>query len=140
MGVVYSKILLKNPRVPNLVVEVDARADTGSLYLCIPEHIRAKLQLEVIGEKELLLADATVRKLPYAGPIEVRFKNRVAFTGAVVLGDEVLVGALPMEDMDLIVVPRTRTLDVNPASPDIARAILKQNSVPYPVRNSEVAQ
>src|SRR5437870_1354768 len=91
MGIVYSKILLKNPRLPHLAVEVDALADTGSLYLCIPEHIRAKLQLDVIGEKELLLADSSVRKLPYAGPIELRFKNRVAFTGAVVLGDEVLI-------------------------------------------------
>jgi clan AA aspartic protease len=140
MGIVYSKILLKNPRLPHLTVEVDALADTGSLYLCIPEHIRAKLQIEVIDEKELLLADGSVRKLPYAGPIEVRFKNRVAFTGAVVLGDEVLVGAIPMEDMDLVVVPRTRKLDVNPASPDIARSILKQNRITYVVRNSEVAQ
>ena len=140
MGIVYSKIQLRNPRLPHLAIEVDALADSGSLYLCIPEHIRAKLQLEVIDEKELLLADATVRKLPYAGPIEVRFKNRVAFTGAVVLGDEVLVGAIPMEDMDLIVVPRTRTLDVNPASPDIARSILKQNGITYSVRNSEVSQ
>jgi len=103
--------------LPHLAVEVDALADTGCLYLCIPESIRAKLQLEVIDEKELLLADASVRKLPYAGPIEVRFKNRVAFTGAVVLGDEVLVGAIPMEDVDLVVVA--------------ARSILKQNNITY---------
>ena len=121
----YSKILLRNPRLPHLAVEVDALADTGSLYLCIPESIRAKLQLEVIDEKELLLADASVRKLPY-GPIEVRFKNCVAFTGAVVLGDEVLVGAIPMEDVDLVVVA--------------ARSILKQNNITYLVRHSEVAQ
>ena len=140
MAIVYSKILLKNPRLPHLAVEVDALADTGSLYLCIPEQIRARLQLDVIGEKELLLADSSVRKLPYAGPIELRFKNRLAFTGAVVLGDEVLIGAIPMEDMDLVIVPRTRTLDVNPASPDIARAILKQNRITYLVQNSEVAQ
>ena len=49
MGIVYSKILLKNPRLPHLAVEVDALADTGSLYLCIPEHIRAQLLIEVIG-------------------------------------------------------------------------------------------
>jgi hypothetical protein len=131
MGLVYSKILLKNARLPHLAVEVDALADSGSVYLCIPEHIRAKLALDVIGEKELLLADASVRKLPYAGPIELRFKNRVGFTGAVVLGDEVLIGVIPMEDMDLVIVPRTRTLDVNPASPDIARSILKQTQASY---------
>ncbi len=131
MGIVYSKILLKNPRLPHLAVEADALADSGSLYLCIPEYIRAELQLEVIDEKELLLADGSLRKLPYAGPIELRFKNRAAFTGAVVLGDEVLIGAIPMEDMDLVIVPRTRTLDVNPASPDVARSILKQTEAGY---------
>lgn len=131
MGIVYSRILLKNPRLPHLAIEVNALADSGSLYLCIPEQIRAQLQLEVIGEKEVLLADTSVRKLPYAGPVELRFKNRVGFAGAVVLGDEVLIGAIPMEDMDLIIVPRTRALDVNPASPDIARSILKETRATY---------
>ena len=131
MGIVYSKIVLKNPRLPHLAMEVNALADSGSLYLCIPEQIRAHLQLEVIGEKEVLLADTSVRKLPYAGPVELRFKNRIGFTGAIVLGDEVLIGAIPMEDMDLIIVPRTRTLDVNPASPDIARSILKETRATY---------
>ena len=148
MGIVYSKIVLKNPRLPHLAVEADALADSGSLYLCIPEEIRAQLQLEVIAEKEVLLADNSVRTLPYAGPIELRFKNRVGFTGALVVGDEVLIGAIPMEDMDLVIIPRTRTLDVNPASPDIARAILKQNQTDYSVayqedavvQSSEIAQ
>jgi hypothetical protein len=49
----------------------------------------------------------------------------VAFAGAVVIGDEVLLGAIPMEDMDLILIPRTRTVDVNPASPNFASAIVK---------------
>ena len=44
--------------------------------------------------------------------------------GALVLGDEVLLGAIPMEEMDLIVNPRDRTIDVNPASPNIAQGIV----------------
>ena len=62
--------------------------------------------------------------MPYVGPLELHFKNRVGFTGALVLGDEVLLGTIPMEDMDLIVIPRTRTVDVNPASPNIATSIV----------------
>jgi hypothetical protein len=46
--------------------------------------------------------------------------------GALVLGDEVLLGAIPMEDMDLIVNPRDRTVAVNPASPNIASGIAKR--------------
>jgi hypothetical protein len=59
------------------------------------------------------------------GPIELRFKNRVGFAGALVMCDQVLLGAIPMEDMDLVIVPKTRTLDVNPDSPNIASSIVK---------------
>jgi hypothetical protein len=43
-----------------------------------------------------------------------------------VLGDEVLLGAIPMEDMDLVVNPRDRSVDVNPESPNIASGICKR--------------
>ena len=47
------------------------------------------------------------------------------FAGALVMGDEPLLGAIPMEDMDLVIIPRTRTLDVNPSSPNIGTSIAK---------------
>jgi len=125
MGIVYTTFLLKNACLPHLAIEVRAIADSGSVHLCIPETIRIELQLEIIAEKDVVLADGSQRKVPYAGPIELHFKNRVGFTGALVLGDEVLIGAIPMEDMDLIVIPGTRQLDVNPASPNIATSIVK---------------
>jgi hypothetical protein len=71
------------------------------------------------------LADGSKKLVPYVGPIELRFKNRVGFAGALVMCDQVLLGAIPMEDMDLVVVPKTRTLDVNPDSPNIASSIVK---------------
>ena len=127
MGLVTAKILLKNPRLPELgSVEVDALADSGALFLCIPESLRARLQLEVMSVQRLVLADGSKKEVPYVGPVEVRFKNRVGFTGAVVIGDQVLVGAIPMEEMDLVVIPRTRTLDVNPASPDMPTSLIKR--------------
>ncbi len=58
-------------------------------------------------------------------PVELHFKNRTGFAGALVLGDQVLLGAIPMEDMDLVVIPRTRTVDINPQSPNFASAIVK---------------
>lgn len=126
MGLVIAKIVLRNPRLPKLAsVEAKALADTGAVHLCIPESVRAKLRLEILDEKEVTLADGSRRSVPYAGPVELRFKNRVGFAGALVMGDQVLVGAIPMEDMDLVVRPRTRTLDVNPRSPDVATSIAK---------------
>ncbi len=126
MGLVNGKLLLKNPRLPDLApVEVVALADSGALHLCIPEHIRIQLNLEAIDHKEVTLADGSKKLVPYVGPIELRFKNRVGFAGALVMGDQVLLGAIPMEDMDLIIIPKTRTLDVNPDSPNIASSIVK---------------
>jgi len=126
MGLVNGKVLLKNPRLPELeAVEVDALADTGAVHLCIPESVRVQLKLEAIDSKEVTLADGKRTLVPYVGPIEVRFKNRVGFAGALVMGDQVLLGAIPMEDMDLVIIPRTRLLDVNPSSPGIASTIAK---------------
>ena len=126
MGLVNGKTLLKNPRRPKLApVEVIALADSGAVHLCIPEHIQIQLKLETIDDKEVTLADGSKRLVPYVGPIELRFKNRVGFAGALVMGDQVLLGAIPMEDMDLIIIPKTCTLDVNPDSPNIASSIVK---------------
>ena len=126
MGLVNEKVLLKNPRLPELApVDVVALADSGAVHLCIPEHVQIQLKLEAIDNKEVTLADGSKKLVPYVGPIELRFKNRVGFAGALVMGDQVLLGAIPMEDMDLIIIPKTRTLDVNPDSPNIASSIVK---------------
>jgi clan AA aspartic protease len=126
MGLVNTKITLRNPRRPDLApLEVEALADCGSVHLCIPEHVRIQLELDEIDRKEATLADDSRKMVPYVGPIEIRFKNRVGFAGALVLGGQVLLGAIPMEDMDLVVIPSTRTIDVNPASPNVATTIAK---------------
>lgn len=126
MGLVNGKVVLRNPRLPELEpVEVAALADSGAVHLCIPEWVRIQLKLEAIDSKEVTLADGNRRLVPYVGPIEVRFKNRIGFAGALVMGDQVLLGAIPMEDMDLVIIPKTRLLDVNPRSPNIASTIAK---------------
>jgi len=126
MGLVNGKLILRNPRLPDLApVDVDALADSGALHLCIPEHIRIQLKLDAIDSKEVTLADGSKKLVPYVGPVELRFKNRVGFAGALVMGDQVLLGAIPMEDMDLIIIPKTRTLEINPDSPNIASSTAK---------------
>jgi clan AA aspartic protease len=127
MGLVTATLQLSNPRDPALTpVEVISLADTGSVFLCIPEHVRIQLNLEALAQREVKLADGSRKSYPYVGPIVLRFKNRTGFVGALVLGDEVLLGAIPMEEMDLVVNPRDRTVDVNPDSPNIAQGICKR--------------
>ena len=126
MGLINAKLLLKNPRKPELQpVEVDPLADSGAVHLCIPPHVQIQLDLQEIAQKEATLADGGKKLVPYVGPVELHFKNRVGFAGALVLGNEVLLGAIPMEDMDLVIIPKTRTLDVNPESPNVATSVLK---------------
>jgi clan AA aspartic protease len=126
MGLTNAKVILKNPRLPDRQpVEVDALADSGSVHLCIPAHIQIQLGLEEVEKKEATLADGSQKLVPYVGPVEIHFKNRVGFAGALVMGDQVLFGAIPMEDMDLVLIPKTRSLEVNPISPNIATSIVK---------------
>lgn len=126
MGLITAMLTLANPKRQDIkAIEAEALVDTGAVYLVIPDSIRAQLQLEELSEKEVELADGSHRRIPYVGPIEVHFKNRAAFVGAIVMGDEVLLGAIPMEDMDLVLQPKKRLADVNPESPGIASAKAK---------------
>jgi len=126
MGLANAKLILKNPRKPRLKpIEADALEDTGAVHLCIPKHLQLQLELEEIDKKEAILADGSRALVPYVGPIELHFRNRIGFAGALVMGDQVLLGAIPMEDMDLVAIPKTRKIDVNPASPNVATTIAK---------------
>lgn len=128
MGLTTAKIELRNPRRPDLSpVTVDALADTGADHLCIPEEVQRRLALEQADTKSITLADGTSRAVPYVGPLQLRFGDRTGFAGALVMGDQPLLGAIALQDMDLVVIPRTRQVLVNPASPDIATGSARLN-------------
>lgn len=126
MGHVFAEIELSNPRRAELAsLRVTALADTGALMLCIPEHIALQLELQAESQREVSVADGRSIRVPYVGPIKVAFGQRFCYVGALVLGDEVLLGAVPMEDMDLLVNPSRRELTVDPRSPNIPHARVK---------------
>jgi len=126
MGLVNARIVLRNPAKPDIApVEADALADSGAVHLCIPEHIQIQLGLDETDRKEVILADGSRKLVPYVGPIELRFKNRIGFAGALVMGDQPLLGVIAMEDMDLVINPKSQALDINPSSPNIATSVAK---------------
>ena len=130
MGHVFAEIELSNPKKPDFVpLKVNALADTGAIMLCIPEHIAIQLNLETESLREVSVADGRNMNVPYVGPIRVSFGKRFCYVGALVLGDEVLLGAVPMEDMDLVVNPGRRELTVDPVSPNIPHARVKQLTI-----------
>ena len=127
MGIAYAALELRNPVRQDLAAfAVKALADTGAMYLCIPRHVAIQLDLVAHEQREVTLADGSRATVDYVGPVEVRFANRRCFVGAMVIGDEVLLGAIPMEDMDLVVHPQTRQVTVHPDRPNIAAGIAKR--------------
>lgn len=139
MGLVYAEIELTNSddvalhrrgfldeaRIKRL--KLSALVDSGAYMLVINDEIRRQLELPLIQEQVFRLADDTTIKGEVVGPVEIRFENRSTTTRAVVLpgASEVLLGSIPLEDLDVVIDPKRRRLVVNPESPDIAMKPLK---------------
>ena len=119
MEPVHADLRLSNPAMDIAPMHVRSLVDARAVNLCIPEHVAVQLGLKELFKREVTV-DGSSRVVPYVGPVAVEFENRGCVTGAVVLGDEVLLGAVPMEDMDVLVSPATRALIVNPCNPNIA--------------------
>ncbi len=125
MGMVHVNVRLSNPRTTEMQpVDVEALVDTGAITLCIPQHVRIQLDLAELERREVTVANGTKEVVPYVGPVKVTCLGRGCYTGALVLGDRTLLGAVPMEDMDLVISPAKREVTVNPESPNIPSAIV----------------
>jgi clan AA aspartic protease len=139
MGLTYAEIEIANAGeiylaqkgyiLPENVKKITVKAlvDSGAYMLAINESIKRPLDLPKLEEQIAELADGSKLKLEIVGPVEVRFENRSTTCRAMVLsGDtEVLLGAIPLEDMDVLIDPRQQRLIVNPASPYLAKKSLK---------------
>jgi clan AA aspartic protease len=126
MRLIYADIELANARNGSLKsMAVKALVDTGAMTLCIPEHIAIQLQLQETEKREITTADERSHEVSYVGPVQIKFANRTCFTGALGIGESVLMGGIPMEDMDLVISPSGQTVTVNPKSPNIPSAVVK---------------
>jgi clan AA aspartic protease len=99
---------------------INMMVDSGAIMLTINEEIRQALGLDIIDHRVSQLADGTRLELPVAGSIEVRYHGRFCTTNALVLPDntEPLLGAIPMEEMDLWINPARNILTaVHPEGP-----------------------
>jgi clan AA aspartic protease len=108
-------------------VNVTALVDTGAIMLSINESIRAQLGLAILEKRTAVLADGSLVELDVAGPVDIRFETRQCTTRAIVLPgeSECLLGAIPIEDMDVVVDLNEQTLKVHPNHPYKAQMTLK---------------
>ena len=134
MGVVYADIELINAvdetmARRNLIGEEEVRrmrlsmlADSGAYMMAINETIQSQMEFPFIDKRKVRLANGQLVEYDVVGPIDVRFANRRAVCSAFVLpGDsEPLLGTIPMEEMDVVILPKRQELVVNPQHPDYA--------------------
>ncbi len=106
---------------------VNILVDTGSYMLAINQQIQEYLQLPVVDSKRAQTADNRIINCDVVAPIVLLFKNR-RFTGSAMVlpGDaEPLLGAIPLEEMDVLIHPLRQELIVNPEHPMYAQLKLK---------------
>lgn len=99
---------------------VNAMVDSGAIMLSFNDGVRQALGLDIIDVRPSQLADGSWIALPVAGPVIVRFAGRFCTTNALILPDdsETLLGAIPMEEMDLWIHPARGVLaPVHPEGP-----------------------
>lgn len=126
MGLAYATLQLTN-LFNRKSIQVEALVDTGATFMCVTEEIATQLGFDVteVSQQVVTLADGHMRKVPKIAPIEITFENRAYVTEAIVLGNEPLLGVIPLEAMDLIVDPRRQMVAVNPQHPNYPVALAK---------------
>jgi clan AA aspartic protease len=135
MGYTYADITILNTGDEEMVrrggmrseeirsVEVRALVDSGAATLIIDEQLKNKLGLSVLREVDTILANGQKQKSEVVGPVTIRFKNREAMCRAFVVPgtDSVLLGVLPIEEMDVIIDPVKHELVLPADRLDVAR-------------------
>ena len=139
MGLTYADIILVNGIDAAMArrgamkdedvrkIAVKALVDSGAIMLTINQSIADQLDLAVEDSAEVELADGTHCKHNLVGPVRVHFQNRRATCSALVLpgASEVLLGAIPLEAMDVIIDPVSQQLVVHPDRPYLAGMKIK---------------
>jgi clan AA aspartic protease len=119
MSIVRTEITLRNAGdvaiaargiIPGQAVRqmtVNAMVDTGAWTLAINEKTRKQLGLSLRGKQSSTLTDGSEAFYQLTEPVIVHWKNREAVCSAILLPDasDILLGAIPLEAMDLIVHP-----------------------------------
>jgi len=103
-------------------INVTMTVDSGAYMMAINETIQSQLALPFLEKRKVQLANSQVMEYDVVGPVKVRFANRTATCNTFVLpGDsEPLLGAIPMEEMDVLIHPQRQELIVNPEHPNYA--------------------
>jgi clan AA aspartic protease len=124
MGTVHAEITLKNVKDSGYAsdglikeeeirtLKVNALVDTGAMSLCITEEVREKLGLEIMETRYVRVANGDRVNCKIAAPVDIYWKNRFTTVRPYVIpgAEIILLGVIPLEDLDLIVNPISQEL------------------------------
>ena len=112
-AIIAKKGLIKEQEIRQMTVE--AIVDTGAWTMVINEETREKLGLRYRGYGDATFADGEKGMYKMAGPLEIRWKSRSFICSALVIPDasDILLGAIPLEGMDLTVNPLRELVGVH---------------------------
>ncbi|NJK76693.1 MAG: clan AA aspartic protease [Microcoleus sp. SU_5_6] len=137
MGAVKSQVKLTNAidealvsrglLAPRLLreCETEALVDTGSVHLVISAEMLQQLGLRIIGQQLVKYADDRQETVGVTEAILIEIEGRRTTEDALVTGDEVLIGQVVLEKLDLLVDCRNQQLIANPNNPEGAVSYIK---------------
>ena len=139
MGLIYADIELINGNDLALArrhvigeeevkrMPLNVLVDLSSYMLAINESIQEQLQFPIVEKRKAQLVNGHIVECDVVSSVELRFKNRQTTCRAIVIpGDsEPRLGAIPFNDMDVLIHPLRQELIVNPEHPYFAQMKMK---------------
>lgn len=123
MTVVCASVVLENALDAGEArcCRLEAAADNNAYMMVIPEAVRQQLGLRLAYTRAVTDSNGAQHEVPVAGPLCVRFQNRMATCNAFVVPEGgVVLGRIPLGELDVVLDRATGRLQVNPESPDMA--------------------
>jgi len=82
--------------------ETEALIDTGAVRSTIPPAVADRLGLFRLGHTDAKYADGRVEEVDVTEAIAIEILGREAVTTAMVLGEQILLGVIVLEELDLM--------------------------------------
>ena len=98
--------------------EVDAVIDTGAATSVLTREIAEHLGLHIIRQERAIYANQYGENVDIAETIIFEYGERRCAEEPFIMGNEVLIGQIPLERMDLVVDCNRQQVVPNPAHPD----------------------
>ncbi len=137
MGAVHTKVKLTNAGDESMVsrgvlaprylrvYEGQALVDTGAVMLVIPQSVADELGLRIRGQQVARFANGAEELVGVTEPIILECEGRITADEALVVGDEILIGQVILEKLDLLPDCKNQRLIPNPAHPDYSVSMIK---------------